>query len=313
METSSTKAYVGIDVSKAYLDVACLDLTTTHRFDNGEDGFNELARFLRRCNPSKIVIEASGGYEKQALIDLASKGLPVALVNPLRVRHFARSLGRLAKTDRIDAYVLAEYARSVDPPLYRVPSSAQRQLSRLIARRNQLSGMLVAEKNRLHSADPTFARRIQKHIDWLQAELEADMVEIQGCVAGDPDWQNNLRLLQTVPGVGPITAFTLLAYLPELGHLPARPLAALVGVAPINRDSGQWRGKRFIQGGRTIVRSALYMAALSGSRFNPVLRGFYQSLIARGKPPKVALTACMRKLLIILNAILREQKAWNPT
>jgi len=312
METSSTNTYVGIDVSKAYLDVACLGHTTTHRFDNGEDGFSELASWLRRCDPSKIVIEASGGYEKQVLINLASKGFPIALVNPLRIRHFARSLGRLAKTDRLDAYVLAEYARSIDPPLYRVPSSAQRQLSRLIARRSQVSGMLVAEKNRLHLADATLAPRIQKHIDWLQAELEADMVEIERCVAADPDWQYNLRLLQTVPGVGPVTAFTLLAHLPELGHLPARPLAALVGVAPINRDSGQWRGKRFIQGGRAIVRSALYMAALSGSRFNPVLRDFYQSLIARGKPPKVALTACMRKLLIMLNAILRDQTAWHP-
>jgi transposase len=312
METSETKQYIGIDVSKAHLDVTCLGQRMSQRFDNSAEGIRELEAWLGDCAPTKIVVEASGGYEKHALMDLSSSGFPVALVNPQRVRYFARSMGRLAKTDRLDAYVLAEYARSVDPPLYRVPTQAQRHLSRLITRRSQLQGMLVAEKNRLHTAASSFAQRIQRHIDWLEAELEADLAEIQRCVAGDPDWQSNLRLLQTVPGVGPVTAFTLLAYLPELGHLPARPLSALVGVAPINRDSGQWRGQRFIQGGRSIVRSALYLAVLSGTRFNPVLRAFYQSLLARGKPPKVALTACMRKLLIMLNAIVRDQRAWNP-
>ena len=312
MDTRTDQAYVGIDVSKAHLDAACSGQTSTQRFDNTVQGVGELATWLSKCAAIKIVVEASGGYEQRALIDLSSKGFPVAMVNPMRVRHFARSMGRLAKTDRLDAYVLAEYARTMDPPLYRVPSQAERQLSRLITRRSQLLGMLVAEKNRLHTSDPAFAPRIQKHIDWLQDELETGLAELQHCVAADPHWQNNLRLLQTVPGVGPVTAFTLLAYLPELGHWPARRLAALVGVAPINRDSGQLRGKRIIQGGRAIVRSALYMAVLSGTRFNPVLRNFYQSLLVRGKPPKVALTACMRKLLIILNAMLRDQKAWLP-
>jgi transposase len=312
MNTSKTNSYIGIDVSKKRLDVARLGEPLTQHFENTDRGIRDLAAWLDASAITKIVIEASGGYERRVLEQLCAKGLPVSLINPVRVRHFARSMGRLAKTDRLDAHVLAEYAKAIDPPVHRAPSPAERLLSRLIARRRQLLTMQAAEKNRLHTADPALAPRIQRHIDWLQAELEADLADIQRCVAADPVWQANLHLLQTVPGVGPITAFTLLAYLPELGQLKARPLTALVGVAPINRDSGQWRGQRFIQGGRAVVRSALYMAVLSGTRFNPVLRDFYQSLLGRGKPPKVALTACMRKLLVMLNAIVRDQRTWNP-
>lgn len=311
MDTRTEAQYVGIDVSKARLDVAVRGEKLTRHFDNQEPGIQELVNWLAARPMAKIVVEASGGFEKRLLLGLGEHRLPVALVNPVRVREFARSLGRLAKTDRLDAQVLAEYAYAANPRLSQIANPKERRLAWLMGRRTQLVDMLVAEKNRLHIIDAEFLPRIQKHIEWLQVELDTDLAEIEQLTASDSAWQEKRDQLQAVQGIGPVTALTLLAHLPELGQCAHRPLAALVGLAPFSRDSGQWRGKRFIQGGRAQVRSALYLAALSAARCNPVIRPFYQRLLARGKPKKVALTACMHKLLIILNAMLRDQTRWK--
>lgn len=311
MKTSMVERYVGIDVSKTRLDLAFRGESLTYHFDNDSAGIKELAACLSTMNAAKIVVEASGGYEKKLMAQLGQSELPVALVNPLRVRQFARALGHLAKTDRLDAQILAEYAFSANPRISRRNSEQEKRLVWLVGRRKQLAEMITAEKNRLHTADPEFVPRLQRHIQWLQAELDEHLAEIEQVLAEQPTWKSHQALLQSTKGVGLVTSSTLLAYLPELGHIPHRPLTALVGLAPFTRDSGQWRGKRYIYGGRAIVRSALYMACLSAIRYNPTIRNFYQRLLARGKPPKVALTACMRKMLIILNAMMRDQSAWN--
>lgn len=310
MKTSKRNDYVGIDVSKRELDVAVFQEDRGWKFENTPTGRTRLSEWLKVRQPVRIVVEASGGYEQPLLGVLAEQQLPVALVHPGRVRHFARSLGQLAKTDRLDAQVLAHYAQTAQPPVRPLPTEAERQLSSLITRRKQLLDIQVAEKNRLDTVSPEMQRRIQSHLDWLALELADVQQELDQLVAVDENWQRKQRLLTSVPGVGAITAFTLLAHLPELGQLNHKQIAALVGVAPMNRDSGHWRGKRYIIGGRPLVRAALYMATFSATRFNPVIRNSFQSLIGRGKPYKVALVACMRKLLIILNAMLRDQKAW---
>ena len=303
--------HVGIDVCKARLDIAVHE--SAEQWVEGYDGAG-LARLVARLKalqPIRIVVEASGGLEALLVAELAAARLPVAVVNPKLVRDFAKAKGLLAKTDRIDAGVLAHFAAALQPPLTHLPSEDEQRLAELVTRRRQVVEMLTAEQNRLSSAPARLRERIGQHIAWLEQELSALNTDIHDFIGQHPHWQDNADRLDSVPGVGPVTAATLLADLPELGHLNRKRIAALVGVAPFNHDSGRRRGKRRIRGGRTAVRNVLYMATLSATRFNPVIRAFYERLLRAGKEKKVALTACMHKLLTILNAMIRHQQAWR--
>ena len=306
------RTFVGIDVAKEQLDVHVRP--SDERFQVGRDdaGLAELVARLQPLGPRLVVLEATGGYEIPVAAALASAGVPVAVVNPRQIRDFARATGQLAKTDALDARLMALFAEAVQPEARPLPTAAAQALGELVARRRQLIEMLGAERNRHHQVrDPRLQRRIATHIGWLTkalAELERDLDDT---IRSSPLWRAKDNLLQSVPGVGDVTAYTLLADLPELGQLDRRKIAALVGVAPLNRESGQWRGRRMIAGGRPAVRSVLYMATLTAIRFNPVLVHFYQRLTAAGRPKKVALIAAMRKLLTILNAMLRDQRSWQ--
>jgi transposase len=310
--TSTPSTYVGIDVSKARLDVAVRPTGARWQVANHETGYEELVKVLQELKPRRIVVEATGGYEIGVVAALASVSLPVAIVNPRQVRDFAKSLGRLAKTDKIDAQVLAHFAEAIRPELRPLPDEQTRQLQAWLLRRRQLIEMLVMEKNRLAQTHKQLRDRVQEHIAWLEAELDDIDENLRDSLQNSPVWREQEDLLRSVPGVGPVLSVTLLAELPELGKLNRKQIAALVGVAPFNRDSGKLRGKRAIWGGRASVRTALYMATLSARRFNPVIRSFYERLITAGKPVKVALTACMRKLLTILNAMMRSGTHWQP-
>lgn len=309
---SSAEVHVGIDISKASLDVGVHQTGAFCSLRNSPAGIRSVVVRLRRLQPQLVLLEASGGYERRLLDALAAAGLPAALVNPRQLRDFARATGILAKTDKIDAFVLARFAATVRPELRRLSDARERDLSALQARRRQLVEMLTAEKNRLEKASPKVTREIRGHIRDLKRRVEALDQELQGLVRSNPDWRVKEQLLRSVPGIGPVLASTILADLPELGALNRRQIAALVGVAPLNRDSGVLRGKRSVWGGRAPVRAALFMNALVASRFNPVIKAFYQRLCAMGKPKKVALVACMRKLLTILNSMLRNRTSWNP-
>lgn len=311
MFSSVSPIFIGMDVAKDTLEIAIFGDVDSWQIGNSAKQLTLLADQFKELQPELIVLEASGGYESLALDILGQAGLPVALINPFQSRNFARSTGKLAKTDRIDAQMLAHFAHAIRPAVHQGTSEQEKHLAGLLRRRNQLIGMLIAEKNRLETVRLQLRERIVQHIEWLQAELEDIRAEMERLLSNNQAWHQKRELLESVPGVGAVTSFTLLADLPELGLVNRKQIAALVGVAPMSHDSGKWHGKRFIKGGRPIVRSALYMATLSASRCNPVIRSFYQSLIARGKPPKVALTACMRKLLVILNAMLRDQKSWK--
>lgn len=303
--------YVGIDVSKAQLDVAVRSTCDGWKSPNNEDGVAQLVSCLKELSPSLVVLEATGGWELSVVAALAAAGLPTAVVNPRHVRDFAKATGKLAKTDRIDAQVLAHFAEAVHPTLRPLPDAQAQELAALLARRRQVIEMLTAEKNRWGMARSSVRPGIQEHITWLERTL-ADLDEHLGrTLRESPVWREKEELLRSVPGVGPVLSLTLLAELPELGALGRRQVAALVGVAPLNRDSGTLRGKRTVWGGRAPVRAALYMAALVATRFNPVIRAFYQRLCAAGKPKKVALTACMHKLLTILNAMLKHRTPWQ--
>lgn len=305
--------YVGIDVSKAYLDVACGEEGVFWRVKNDQQGIETLVNRLKEINPNLIVIESTGGLERPAIMAMNQVDLPIALVNPKRVREFARAIGLLAKTDRLDALLLARFGRDGKPARTILPSKEEQELSALMARRKQLLDMLTAEENRLATASPTLQVLISEHITWLRQHLQEIDTEIDDFNHQDPTMKAKQDLLRTVKGVGPITACVLSANLPELGHLNKKKIAALVGVAPFNNDSGRLRGRRRIKGGRPQVRQVLYMAAVSASRFNPVIRAFYQALIHRGKVHKVALVACMRKLLVILNAMIRDCIPWQDS
>jgi transposase len=309
--------YIGIDVAKTTLDVATLDIATGQASSlgpvaNDEAGHAALSAVLTSRQPTLVVLEATGGYERAVTVALAAAGLPVVVVNPRQVRDFAKATGRLAKTDQLDAAVLARFAAQVQPALRPVPDATTQALRELMARRRQLVVMLGQERNRLPQARGVIRRDLQQHIRWLERRVHTSDDELRQLVEHSPVWRVRDQLLQSVPGIGPITARTLLASLPELGTLRRKQIAALVGVAPLNRDSGQWHGRRQIWGGRAPVRHALYMAALVASRHNPVLRAFYARLRATGKPAKVALVATMRKLLVILNAMLAHQTPWSP-
>ena len=311
--TGQASIYVGIDVSKGRLDVAIGEQGEFWNVANDEKGIAKLVERMKEVRPELIVLESTGGLELPVMAELYACKIPVALVNPGRVREFARSIGLLAKTDKLDARLLARFAEAVKPPVTHLPDEQEQHLIALVTRRRQLIEMLVAEKNRLNTVRLSLRENLEEHITWLHKALKGLDQEIQEFIHQSPAWNDKQDLLQSVPGVGPVTASTLLAELPELGKLDRKKIAALVGVAPFNDDSGHRRGKRRVKGGRSSVRKVLYMAALSSSRFNPILRPFYERMLQRGKEKKVALTACMRKLLTFLNAILRDQKRWNPS
>jgi transposase len=303
--------YIGIDVAKATLDIAALPSGESWTVANDEAGLQELVPRLLALTPTLVVLEATGGFESPAVAALAKAGIPVVVANPRQVRDFAKALGRLAKTDALDAAILAEFAQRVRPEPRPLPDETTQTLGSLLTRRRQLLDMLTAEKNRLGFARGVVQRDLLQHIRWLEKRLGDIDDDLHDVLRTSPLYQAKITLLQSVPGVGPITALTLVAALPELGRLSRREIAALVGVAPLNRDSGTLRGKRLIWGGRAPVRAALYMAAFAGVRWNPVLREFYRRLRTAGKPFKVAVTACMRKLLVILNTMMRHQQPWN--
>jgi transposase len=306
--------YIGIDVSKATLEVATVPASAPQQAPNDEAGIATLLAAWRAAPPTLIVAEASGGYESALVAACGLAGLPIVLVNPRQVRDFARALGRLAKTDAIDATTLALFAERVRPAVRPLPDAAAQALGALVQRRRQLLDMLGAERQRRRQAAvKRVVRSLDQHIAWLERQLADVDDTLRRQVEASPLWRAQEDLLRSVPGVGPTTALTLLTELPELGRLSRRQIAALVGVAPFNRDSGQWRGRRTIWGGRATVRATVYMAALTAVRCNPVLRAFHARLRAAGKPPKVALIAVMRKLLTIVNAMLAHQQPWAPT
>lgn len=305
--------YVGIDVSKATLDVAIGSAGEVVQVGNDETGVGKLAGRLVKAGPALVVMEATGGYESLVAAALVGKGIPVAVVNPRQVRDFAKATGALAKTDRIDARVLARFAEAIRPEPRPLPSPEAKELEEFLSRRRQIVDMLTMEKNRLGMATTKRMKKsIEKHIAWLEEALRRSNDDIDKAVRASPVWRDKEELFRSVPGIGPVTARTLLAYLPELGDLNRRQIAALVGVAPLNRDSGTMQGTRTCWGGRAGIRQVLYMAALAAVRRNPIIRATYKALRARGKKPKVALVACMRKLLTILTAMVRDGRHWSP-
>jgi transposase len=311
--STPTGSFAGIDVSKSHLDLALHHRQKSWRFANDLEGIHALAELLQEDEPALIVLEATGGYEQAAFRCLSANQLSVAIVNPRRVRDFARANGRLAKTDRIDAHNLAHFAQVVQPYPKPASSEVQLQLIGMIARRRQIHRMITAERNRLRNAHPAVHFPLQEHIDWLRQALKELDAEIGDLLQSDSELKRKTELLCSVPSVGMITAASLLADCPELGLLDRKKIAALVGVAPMNKDSGRKSGRRRIMGGRAPLRAALYMAALSASRYNPAIRPFYARLLGNGKEKKLALTACMRKLLTMLNAMMRDNKHWSPT
>ena len=303
--------FVGVDVAKGHLDLSVRPDQKTQQFPHDDSGIQRIVSYLLELQPTLVVLEATGGLEMPLAAALGVAGLPVAIVNPRQVRDFAKATGRLAKTDRLDAQVLAHFAEAVHPQPRPLPDTQSQELAALLTRRHQLVQMLTAEKNRWTSALPPVRPSLQAHIRWLEQEL-ADLDRgLRDTIKNSPLWRDKDNLMQSVPGIGPVVSLTLLADLPQLGTLNRQQISALVGVAPLNRDSGAHRGKRGIWGGRARVRAALYMAALVASRYNPVIRAFYQRLCEAGKPKKVALTACMRKMLCILNAIVKHRRPWT--
>ena len=309
---SRASVYVGIDVAKRELELAVRPTGEGWTVDNTLASLAALVTRLQALAPALVVLEATGGLEVAVVGALAAAGLPVVVVNPRQVRDFARATGRRAKTDRLDAQVLAHFAEAVRPTPRPVPDVQAQELAALVGRRQQLIEMITAEDNRLPMAGPHVQPQIREHLTWLRQQLAGLDRELRTRVRRSPVWREHDELLQSTPGVGPVLATTLLAELPELGQLNRKQIAALVGVAPMNRDSGQLRGKRQIWGGRAPVRAVLYMAALAASRHNVVIKAFYQRLRAAGKPKKVCLTACMRKLLTILNAMMKARRPWTP-
>ena len=310
--TTEVPVFIGIDVSKAWVDVAVRPTGEAWRVDQDQAGVEALVLRLQAMRPQCIVMEATGGYEAPIAAALGAAGLPVAVVNPRQVRDFARSQGKLAKTDRLDAAVIAHFGQASGVTGQALRSPEARALEGLVARRRQIIQMRTAEQQRRQRALPVVREGIEEVIALLNRQVKEIDDELGRRLRESPLWREREDLLRSVPGIGPATVFSLLAELPELGSLDRREAAAVVGVAPLNRDSGKHRGSRRCWGGRGRVRAALYMAALVGVRYNPTLKEFYERLLRAGKPKKVALTACMRKLLTILNAMLKHHTAWNP-
>jgi len=302
---------IGIDVSKATLDMYVLSSKEHIHVPNNGDGFKKIVSRIKAIKPSKVVMEATGGYEALCAAHLAAYGIPLAVVNPRQVRDFARAVGILAKTDTIDAQVLAQFARAVDPPCRPLPSSDERELKELLKRRSQLIDMRISESNRSRIMRTQRATdSIELVLNTINEEIARIDDDIYQLIQGSPVWQQKAELYKSVPSIGDGTAYMLIANLPELGRLNRREIASLVGLAPMNRDSGTLRGRRMVCGGRPWVRRALYMPTINAVRFNPLVRKMYDRLIQSGKPHKVAITACMRKLLTILNAIARDNTPW---
>jgi transposase len=308
----NTKTYIGLDISKANIDVAVRPGKEQWQTSNDPDGIVDLVARLEQLTPTLIVVEATGGLENALVVELGLAQLPVAVVNPRQARDFAKATGRLAKTDTLDADNLAHFGQAVKPEVRSLPDEQTQQLAALVTRRRQVVQILTAERNRLHSAPKVTVDRIAKHIEWLEAELAELEDDLNSHIRQSEQWQTKDKILQSSPGVGPVTSHTLITGLPELGLLNRKEIAALVGVAPLNNDSGHRRGYRTVWGGRAAVRSVLYMATLSATQHNPVIKTFYQRLLQAGKPKKVALTAAMRKLLTILNAMVKSGSMWNP-
>jgi transposase len=302
---------IGIDVSQAQLDVAVHPTGEQWQATNDATGFDQLIDRLRALQPERIVLEATGGYELAVVAALGIAGLPVVVVNPRQVREFARSIGRLAKTDTLDAQVLALFAARIQPTLRPLPDAATRELSGLLARRRQLVEMRTSESNRLALCVEAVRDEIREHLRYLDKRIKELDRDLHSRLRASSLWRDKDELLRGIPGVGPVLTTTLLADVPELGTTGHKQISTLVGLAPLNRDSGRWRGKRSIWGGRAHVRAVLYMATLSAVRVNPVLQALYQRLLRAGKPRKVAIVACMHKLLRICNAILSNQTPWR--
>jgi transposase len=308
----NSPVFIGLDVSKQHLDVAVRPQNRHFVNSNDDRGIKQLVKRLVALKPQLIVLEASGGYEFLATAALAEAQLPVALVNPQAVRKFAGATGKLAKTDKIDAQVLAHFAEALRPEPRPLPDQDLQVLKAALQRRLQVVKMIGQEKNRLEKTFiPSVRQDIQEHLAWLQKRLKELDRDLNDQVRRSPLWRDRDRLYQSVPGIGPAISRAVIAQLPEIGTLSGKKAAALVGVAPFNRDSGRFRGKRMIRGGRSHLRNMLYMAAVVASQWNPVIRTFYQRLLAAGKSPKLALTACMRKLVLILNAMVKNNQPWN--
>ena len=308
---NSPDRFIGMDVSKDTLEVAVQPKGERMTFANQEDGISLMVDFIQSFSPRLIVLEATGGLEKAVVCVLAVRELPVVVVNPRQVRDFARSKGILAKTDKIDAGVIAQFAEAIRPEVRPLKTEEAQKLDALLSRRRQILQMLTAEKNRLQSAPVWTQKDIQKHIHWLEKNLDQFNQDLDRMVKESPIWRAKDEILQSAKGVGPVLSVTLISQLPELGTLQGKKIAALVGVAPLNRDSGKFRGRRTIWGGRAEVRSVLLMATRIAIRFNPVIQAFYERLEKAGKVRKVAETACMRKLLMILNAMLKNNTCWQ--
>lgn len=303
--------FIGLDIAKRHLDLAVYP-ADSQQFPNDEAGIAAVVSYLQAFAPELIVCEASGGYERAVVAALLAAQLPVAVVNPRQVRDFAKATGQLAKTDRLDAQVLAHFAAVLQPTPRPVPDALTQHLDGLVTRRRQLVAILTAERLRLAQASSDLRPRIHAHIRWLEHDLATLDDDLDHLIQQSPVWRINEALLRSIPGIGPVIARTLLAELPELGTLNRKQIAALAGVAPFSRESGTWRGRQMIAGGRASVRAALYMGAVVAMRYNLAIRTFYERLVGSGKPKKLALTACMRKLLLICHAVLRQQVAWSP-
>ncbi len=308
---SAVPVFIGIDVSQGHLDVAVRPTGEQCRMVHSDSGITAVVERVQQSQPQLVVLEATGGLEMCLASALAAAGLPVVVVNPRQVRDFAKAMGRLAKTDRLDAGILAEFAERVRPTPRPLPEASTQELAALLTRRRQLLEMLIAEKQRRTRAPKRVRKSIDAHVAWLQAQLASVDSDLQQSIQQSPIWREKDDLLQSMPGVGPVVSQTLLASLPELGQLDRRQIAALVGVAPFTKESGLWRGRPCVSGGRAHVRAVVYMCALVATRYNPVIQAFYRRLRDAGKPAKVALTACMRKLLTILNAMLKHQTPWR--
>ena len=305
--------FAGIDIAKRHFDLHLKPEDHSDHFDNNASGITRCVKLLSERRPQLIVMEATGGYEAKLAETLHKAGLPVVVVNPRQIRHFAKAVGQLAKTDAIDAEIIARFAAQVRPPLRDFLDETPKRLKALLARKNQLVAMHVAERNRLeHAVDNVIARSIRQHLKSLERQIKRLEQHLLDTIAQDEQLRHKAELLDSAPGIGPATAAMLVAHLPELGRLNRRQVAALAGVAPLSRDSGAFKGKRMTGGGRAQVRTGLYMPVVSAVRWNPVIRTFYQRLLANGKTKMTALVAAMRKLLTILNLMIAKNEAWNP-
>jgi len=306
-------AFAGIDVSKDKFDVHIRPLDQSESFSYDEAGLNKLVVLLKQVQPQVIVLEATGGYERRLVAVLLTSELPVAVINPERVRHFAKATGQIAKTDALDASVLSLFAQTLQPQPRRLPDAFAQELQDLLARRRQILDMIVAEKNRLETASKPIRGQILQHIKWLEKRLLSVDRDLNQRIQSSPTWKAKDDLLQSVPSIGPVGSSSLLVHLPELGTLNRQQIAALAGVAPINQDSGRFKDHRTTQGGRPAIRAVLYMCTLVATRHNPVIKDFYQRLVLAGKPKMVALIASMRKLLTILNSMIKNNRSWDSS